>query len=230
MGPAVDPEALAEADAIAALQGGDIPGLETLVSRYLASARRVAASITLDHDAGQDAAQSAFMRAADAIGRFDRTRPFWPWFRRIVVNEALRSVRARRRIAEGVELDSLPGSESCDPPRHAQAREVRQLLDRALNDLDRRDRSVLVLRYFEDRSIEVMALELGWPVGTVKARLSRARRRLRLRIERGPPALLDGLRAETDLLCGPHTAFGSYNQSTARPSSAPAGENGYVAY
>ena len=57
--------------------------------------------------------------------------------------------------------------------------ELRVILQTALAELEPLDRAVLVLRFFEDRSVEQVALDLGQNAGAVKSRTSRALDRIR---------------------------------------------------
>ena len=100
-----------ERGAIARLAGGDISGLELLVSRYQVRAVRAAYLVCRDPALAEDIVQSAFIRVYERIDRFDPSRPFAPWFLRIVTNDALKAAQRGERI---VPLDdhtaSLPAT------------------------------------------------------------------------------------------------------------------------
>ncbi len=107
---------------------------------------------------------------------FDPTRPFRPWFLRIVANLARNDRRARGRRAQ---LDVRAATadarrEVATPEDIAVSDAERRRVVEALNRLDRDDRLVVALRYFEQLSEAEMAETLGCPPGTVKSRLSRA--------------------------------------------------------
>jgi RNA polymerase sigma-70 factor, ECF subfamily len=70
-------------------------------------------------------------------------------------------------------------SESADPERAVAQAQIRQLIERAIDDLPEIFRVVFVMRDVEDMSIEETADFLGLPPATVKTRLHRARRQLR---------------------------------------------------
>jgi RNA polymerase sigma-70 factor (ECF subfamily) len=116
---------------------------------------------------------------------FDPTRPFRPWFLRIVANLARNDRRARRRRAQ---LDVLAATaearrEVATPEDIAVTDAERRRVIEALNRLDPDDRLVVALRYFEQLSESEMAETLDCPPGTVKSRLSRAMGRLRSALE-----------------------------------------------
>ena len=116
---------------------------------------------------------------------FDPTRPFRPWFLRIVANLARNDRRARGRRAQ---LDVRAATadarrEVATPEDIAVSDAERRRVVEALNRLDRDDRLIVALRYFEQLSEAEMAETLGCPPGTVKSRLSRAMGRLRSALE-----------------------------------------------
>lgn len=116
---------------------------------------------------------------------FDPTRPFRPWFLRIVANLARNDRRARgRRARLDVRAASADAGRAVATPEDIAVgdAERRRVLE-ALNRLDRDDRLVVALRYFEQLSEAEMAETLDCPPGTVKSRLSRAMARLRTALE-----------------------------------------------
>src|SRR3954467_7626853 len=92
-----------EREAIARLAGGDISGLELLVSRYQVQAVRAAYLVCRNSALAEDIVQEAFLRAYERIEQFDPDRPFHPWFLRMVVNDAL---KAASRAGKVVSLDA----------------------------------------------------------------------------------------------------------------------------
>jgi RNA polymerase sigma factor (sigma-70 family) len=84
--------------AITHLKQGDLDGLESLVEGYQARAVHAAYLICCDRALAEDVAQAAFVKAAERIQQFDETRPFAPWFFRIVVNDALKAAQRQMRI------------------------------------------------------------------------------------------------------------------------------------
>jgi RNA polymerase sigma factor (sigma-70 family) len=162
---------------------GEVSAYEELVRRYQGIAHRVAYLVTGDPAEAEDAAQQAFVKAYRALDRFDVERAFRPWLLRIVANEAtnLRRSAGRRaslELAAAREADPVAPSPEVD----AVARERREGLLRAVNELDEEHRRVIALRYFLELSEGEMAEVLGVPRGTVKSRLARAMARLRQRV------------------------------------------------
>lgn len=121
------------------------------------------------------------MKALRALSTFRRGAAFRPWLARIVSNEAISTLRARRRNERLV----LRLREPPDAPPAASAedlvvdRERKEQVLVAFSRLRPRDRTVLAYRYFFDMSEREMSEALGCSPGTVKSRLSRALVRLR---------------------------------------------------
>jgi RNA polymerase sigma-70 factor (ECF subfamily) len=85
-----------------------------------------------------------------------------------------------------------PMTANCDPERAVAQREVRRLMERAIDDLPEAFRIVFVMREIEELSIEETAGFLNLPEATVKTRLHRARRLLRQALdEQLAPTLAD---------------------------------------
>lgn len=140
-------------------------------------------------DDADSAAQDAFVRAHAALRRDDGELIRSPdqWLTRIAVNLCLDRMRSRswkfwaRRIPGGSEGDLLDRvhSGSPEPDRALLAREVAGRITRAVRRLSPRQQAVFLLRHEEDRSLEEIGGLLGLDIGTVKAHLSRALKKLR---------------------------------------------------
>jgi RNA polymerase sigma factor (sigma-70 family) len=163
-------------------KGGDTGAYGELVKRYQGIAYRTAFMVTREPGDADDAAQTGFTKAYYALGRFRAGAPFRPWLLKIVMNEARNRVRARGRRATA-ELKVAEGRPTGDaapsPEAAALATEDAQRLLGAVNELGEKDRLVVTCRYFLEMSEAETAAVLGWRLGTVKSRLSRALERLR---------------------------------------------------
>ncbi|SBT51114.1 SigE family RNA polymerase sigma factor [Micromonospora narathiwatensis] len=135
---------------------------------------RTAFLLTRDWVSAEDLLQTALARAWEAWRRIDGDPE--PYVRRIIVNAYASSWRRRWR-GELPTADLPETVVEADP--HA-GLDDRDRLWRALGRLPRRQRAVLVLRYFEDLSEVEIAGVLGCSVGTVKSQASRAVAKLRL--------------------------------------------------
>ena len=160
-------------------QAGSEPAIEELFRLYWPVAFRAASYITRDAAAAEDIAQESFLAAIRNLDRFDRTRPFGPWFKRLVANRFKRLVAnraidwTRARKLRGYDL----GEEQVDTGGAAGdweiAREVPEDLTAALERLPLDQRTVVVLRYLLEYTPGEIAELVGVPRGTVNSRLRR---------------------------------------------------------
>ena len=100
-----------EIKAITRMKSGDPAGLRTLVDLFQVQAVQAAALITRDRAIAEDIVQNAFLRSFERIHQFDTTRPFRPWFMRIVINDAVKAANSLKRQVSldthGLHLDDL---------------------------------------------------------------------------------------------------------------------------
>ena len=169
---------MTDAEAMAALRAGDIAALDALVIRHTQRAQRIAYSVLRNPSATHDVVTESFLAVAGSARRYDPSRPFTPWFDRIVVNRAIREAQRELRRRRLATLWRRP-LESEDPTHLAELHELRELLRRAFVRLNPRERAVVTMRLVLGPSELETAEALGCPVGTVKSRLARARQHLR---------------------------------------------------
>lgn len=128
-----------------------------------------ALALTLgDADLAADAVDEAMARAYQRWGTVSRYDNAAGWVYRVALNWAISSLRRRRRWVPGPVDGSVGEPQLPDP-----------LLAEAVRSLPVAQRSVVVLRFHLDWSLEQIAVALGVPVGTVKSRLHRALTTLR---------------------------------------------------
>jgi RNA polymerase sigma-70 factor, ECF subfamily len=155
---------------------GDLRAFEHLVERHRDLVVRVAARIVGDDDA-EDVAQDAFLRAYHRLSRWRGDGPFRTWLLHIAHNSAVDAVAARR--IDAVPLDGaseeIPDAAERTPAARLESTERLRRLDSKLKGLSPQHRTVLVLRDIEGLSYDEIAAVAEMPLGSVKARLHRAR-------------------------------------------------------
>lgn len=156
--------------------GGDQRAFEALVQRHQRVLFTVAIRMLGNRDDAADAAQNAFVRAYQNLGTYDPTRRFFSWIYRILVNECLNTIRARRPEDAGAGEEPAAASGPLDT---LEAAERRDHVQRALLSLTPELRAVIVLRHYAGLSYEEIGEAIGGlPARTVKSRLYSARQRL----------------------------------------------------
>jgi RNA polymerase sigma-70 factor (ECF subfamily) len=139
-----------------------------------------------DRDAALDAANQAFMKAYRSIGSYDPSRPIKHWLLRIAVNEAITIGRARtrERARQSPEAEAADlADRSATPEGETLDRESRDGIRAAVARLPELYREVVVLRYFNELSVDEVAAVLGRSSSTVGVQLLRARQLLRKAIQ-----------------------------------------------
>lgn len=175
---------------------GDDASWAVLMRRHQEAVFRLACLLCGDPDEADDIAQETFLRAYDALERFDSGRPMRPWLLRITRNTTFNRLRAARRY-----LKALRRAARLDPAMHAPVRSPavdreehadRNRLWRAVQRLSSMDQEVIYLRYYLELSEAEAAEALDVARGTVKSRTHRALARLETVIKEDFPDLIEG--------------------------------------
>jgi RNA polymerase sigma-70 factor (ECF subfamily) len=173
---AIEFQSISDEDLARLTQGGDFAPFEELVRRYENRIYSfVFQSCGRDADA-REVTQDTFVRAFEAIGKFDPSKPFSSWLFTIARRKGIDCFRARLP-GEGV---TVPEDTDSDDPGEVLARreEAQDLWRRARNRLPDAQFQALWLRYAEDMDIERIATVLGKTQTHVKVLLFRARHKL----------------------------------------------------
>lgn len=133
-----------------------------------------------NRDESRDACQEAAARVLSAADRYDPTRPFYPWFYRILRNLCMDRLKRRGRTSRTLERieHEIPSKNDSAESRLLTEERI-QAMNRAIAQLADELREVIELRHFQDLSYEEMAEIVGCPIGTIMSRLYRARKQLR---------------------------------------------------
>ena len=165
----------------------DKEAFEELVRRHQHRVFAVAAGILRQREDVEDIAQQVFVKAYFSLKRFDQRAVFSTWLYKITVNECWDLLRKRKVRPLIYESDlSEDQARQFGAPDERRAREPdiseklaeRQRVERLLEGLDERDRTMLVLKEVEGFAVEEIAQILDLNANTVKVRLFRARRRI----------------------------------------------------
>lgn len=162
-----------DAAAVSLTRQGDRRGPEWLLSRYQMSVYTTTYRLLGNRADAEDATQEVFLRAFQRLDQYRPGEPFGAWLTGIARHHSIDVLRRRRQRAVPVEPDA-----SLDVERVALERLDRRRVQAAVNRLPNRDRTLLVLRYWEDQPVERIAQLLGMSEGAAKVALLRARRSL----------------------------------------------------
>ena len=162
---------------------GDQSAFESLFRQFQRDVHAWILRITRDPASADDALVEAFWRAYRSRARFDASRSFGAWMRRIATNAAIDQLHASREILRGGSGVRRGGSldpPSNDPPSH----DVGDSIRAAFDTLPPRLAVVARLALIEERPYAEIAEALDVPIGTVKSRVFRATRLLREELAR----------------------------------------------
>lgn len=167
-----------DGELVARARRGEHSAYADLVRRYSAIAHRTAVLIAGPADA-EDAVQEALISAFYALAKFREESPFKPWLLAIVANAARnkrRSSGQQPRLRDRLAVDRAIGPVPAVPSAESAVLDAdrRRSLADAIDRLPDKARLVVTCRYLLELSEAETAQVLGWPVGTVKSRLSRA--------------------------------------------------------
>jgi RNA polymerase sigma-70 factor (ECF subfamily) len=176
---------------IEAAGGGDAGAWEQLVQAYQQPVYRLAYLLLGDADDAEDVAQETFIRAYQALKRFDASRPLRPWLLRITTNLCHNWRRSAGRYLAALQhvLHNEPAGKSA--VQQAEQHLESESLWLAVRRLRVEEQQVIYLRYFLDCSELETADVLNVPAGTVKSRSHRALARLREVLRDEYPHLLE---------------------------------------
>ena len=167
---------------------GDRDAFDILIGPRLDRLYRMAVAITRSEADARDATQDACVLAWRELPRLREPAKFDPWLSQILVNAARGVVRrtGRRRVRElSTDADDGGGTTGPEPstPAESDTFADSNAIQRAFGRLDGTTRALLVLHYVEGSPLADIARATGSPVGTVKWRLSNARRALERALE-----------------------------------------------
>ena len=182
-------EAFPDSEIVRRIRAGEIALFELLYRRYHQRIYRVARAVVQDDAEAADVVQEAYLRAYSHLDQFAGRARFSTWLTRIAVHTARRRARRRsRQPANDVVLASPRGgiereiATEIDPEKQAFGKEVKTILEAAIEALPDRYRTVFMMREIEEMSIAETAACLNLTRDAVKTRLHRARILLRRRI------------------------------------------------
>ncbi len=164
---------LSERQILEAVQKGDKEAYGVIVNRYMQSAYYIALGFVHNQQDALDVSQDAFIKAFRKIKMFDTSKPFFPWFYRLMRNLCIDHLKRKQRTRE-IPLDDV---------RILSAREedkdLKKTLWKGIEELPFEQREVVILRYFRQLSYAEIAELIGKPLGTVMSSLFYAKKRLK---------------------------------------------------
>ncbi len=183
--PVADPEGARLAAAAAA---GSADAFRAIVLRHQDSVYRLVARMVRDGALAEDIAQETFLKAYRALPAYDPRWKLSSWLLKIAHNATIDHLRRQRLdttpLDPGPEaerdspIERLADSSVLDAEQQLRGRALARDLQTALASLEPAYRELLLLRFQEGLAYQEIADVTGLPLGTVKVRLHRGRKRL----------------------------------------------------
>jgi RNA polymerase sigma-70 factor (ECF subfamily) len=163
---------------------GDEKAFEELLNKYRRPVFSICLRMVRNETDAEDLAQEVFVRTFNVLDRYNPSYQFSSWIYRITSNLCIDFIRKKRKGIvsidepisgrEGEMVRQIPSDRS-DPGRDMETKEMIAVLDEAVSALPQHYRIIVILRHQEQLSYEEISETLGIPLGTVKARIHRAR-------------------------------------------------------
>jgi RNA polymerase sigma-70 factor, ECF subfamily len=178
-----------EAVLVTEAKAGSYEAFEDLVNRYEKKIYRLGLNLTGNPEDAEDMLQETFLKAFEHLSNFREDSRFYTWIVRIAINQGLMKLRKRRSSKE-VQMEDAENEDGeviprdfadwrPNPEQELERTELETILQNAARSLPMTFRTVFFLRDVEGLSTEETAELLNLSEGAVKARLFRARLRLR---------------------------------------------------
>ena len=170
---------------------GDRRAYAELVDRHKNKAMILALRMLKNQQEAEEALQDAFVRAFRALPGFQSKSSFATWLYRIVFNVCSTALNKRGKEffvsideKEDDGLDSEIPSGDDEPDIQAEGKELNEIVSSEIEQMEGEYSSILTLFYLQEMSYEEIVSVTGFPLGTVKNRLFRARTLLRKAVAR----------------------------------------------
>jgi RNA polymerase sigma factor (sigma-70 family) len=170
--------------------GRDEKAFAAILQRYGPLVFKVCWQVLRNPQDAEDAFQATFLVLARKAGSIRAQAALAAWLHRVALNIArtAKKATAQRQVRER----QVAVTSWANPIDEATLPDWQPLLHEEVNRLPEKYRVPVVICYFKEKTHEEAARQLGWPLGTVKGRLARARDLLRKRLARRGLALSTG--------------------------------------
>lgn len=169
--------------------GGDHTAFHELVGQYKKKIYYLAYDITGNHQEAEDISQEVFIKMFRSLKKFRRDAKMSSWLYQITVNASIDSIRKKSskpkrsidefdhlHIQEGL---TTGGAHNFDPVTSAESSQIQNHISQALQKITPKERTVFVMRHYNELKLNEIAEILNITVGTVKSLLFRAIKKLR---------------------------------------------------
>jgi len=182
----------ADAELLRRCRSGDERAYRELVTRYQRQVYTLAFRMVRSGEDAEDVTQETFVRVFRSLARYDPARPFAAWIHTIAARLSIDLIRRRKNRPLSMTLGGTEGEDErtldiadpgLGPDEVVSHGEEERNTGALIDSLPPHYRVVVMMRHQQDFSYEEIAEALKLPLGTVKARIHRAREILKKRLE-----------------------------------------------
>ncbi|MBU1937632.1 RNA polymerase sigma factor [bacterium] len=172
-----------DAELLAQIRGGDQEAFKKLVERFESLVAATVIGMLGKGEDAEDVGQETFIKFYRSLDKFRGDSKIGTYLTRIAINLSLDALRRRKRnklrFWSYEEEEVLPDELTVQGEKEIDARERKELVQRAIQSLEPKQRAIVVMRMINGYSTKETAELLGMPLGTVLSRLSRAQEKLK---------------------------------------------------
>jgi len=163
-------------------QSGDVTAFDGLVRRHQDRIYRLVYKMLGGAYEADDVSQDVFLKAYRSIKDFRCQSSFSTWLTQITINQCINHLKNRNRF-KFLSFGLSSKRRSVEPQIVAERNEKREKVYQVVNSLPIKQKTVIILHYFENYSCEEIAEVLKCSIGTVKSRLYYARMELKEKLK-----------------------------------------------
>lgn len=176
---------MSESELIEKIQSGDMNAFGELFEIYKNESLKYSYLITGNKFTSEDIVQEAFIKCFSSIKNLRNVENFKSWFFKILTRTAWKYSRIDKKVMPVEDIFEKADDESIEKSMNDYIRnEEGQMLHTEIERLDIKQRTVIVLFYFNNLSVKEIAKIMGCFEGTVKSRLSSARKKLKVQLSK----------------------------------------------
>lgn len=172
---------------------GERQAFSELVELYQHKIYQVSYRMMGNRSEAEDVGQETFLRVYANLSRYDQSQKFSTWIYRIATNLCIDRLRKRRMTfsldqevagTEGLDLYSQTPVQQKTPEAEVVTLEIQREVQIAMDQLPAKYKSIMILRYIEDLSLQEVSEIVSLPVTTIKTRIHRGRETLKKLLSR----------------------------------------------
>ena len=171
---------------------GDEAAYRNLLENYRGALYNLLFKMVRNKEETEDLVQEAFMKAFKALPSFNEEYAFSTWLYKIAINNCIDHMRKKKLKTYSMntpvqskdgELDREFPDTSMSPDKSILSEEKSNIIETAIDELPENYKTAIIMRHSEEKSYEEISRILNIPLGTVKARIFRAREMLKKKLK-----------------------------------------------